>query len=713
MALTNGNFLTNSGTPLVGNGSNGDHYRDTANQNLWFKQLGVWTLVGNVNDDAADGVGMIWLSGSGTPLTGNGDNGNYYRNSDNQDLWYKVGGFWTLVGTLLPVAAEGTTILSGSGVPSGGTGVDDDYYRDTVTQDIYLKTTGTWNLIGSWAAVTAGTTILSGSGVPGGGTGVDGNYYFNSVNQDIYFKSGGIWAVVGSWAAGGATAFVVGTWNMTGASSTAEPATTLAATIGGVAPDFEITPTTPLAGGAGPFYLSIASSSAGIPRTGTGKVFSKVTLPVSDVGDNLFSISIFIVNSSATELDVVTLANGGTPTNSIWGVSTGLISPRSGGATSCTWYLNNVAGAQVNDATGWADSDVAYVGLDYDTGNVVFQKNSGTIIQMIPLNMVGCPSGDSLKIMVALVFYGSSTPVLLDAPVVFSLGTTDGGKTAFTETTEATLPGGSADGDVFEVTGAGRFGGKTTVVGDYVQLYDTTTKIIVTANPDTVATAVADLSLLDGRVTTLETTVSQQKVNDTLSVRTVSAPGTTTLGVTPNAGYIRVSVGAANESFNIVAATGKVARVVVKVEKDLGYPGYLGDIYTINGANFDATTNGMVLEVFDDEAGFKTWMRMLKSPGGGLVPYNVIILGDAVLSNDIDCCSYATCILENLALHGALATWEPFGAQFDHLVQLHDVVKFSLAASTAFGITDLAGNGWGLAPGESAIRYRNGIWLKV
>ena len=152
MALTTGNFLTNSGTPLVGNGSNGDHYRNTDNEDLWFKQLGVWTLVGNLNDDAADGVGTIWLSGAGTPLTGNGDNGNYYRNSDNQDLWYKVGGFWTLIGTLVPGLAEGAMVVrTGAGVPANGLGYDGEHYRNTVNQDIYFKTAGTWAVIGTWA----------------------------------------------------------------------------------------------------------------------------------------------------------------------------------------------------------------------------------------------------------------------------------------------------------------------------------------------------------------------------------------------------------------------------------------------------------------------------------------------------------------------------------------------------------------------------------
>ena len=559
------------------------------------------------------------------------------------------------------------------------------------------------------ASDVGATTILSGSGAPSNGSGSDGNYYFNSVNQDIYFKSGGIWAVVGSWAAGGVTAFAVGTWDMTGAVGTAVPVSTLAATVGGTAPNFELTPTAPLAGSIPGSYLALASSSAGVPKTGTGQVFAKVTLPIFDVGDNITAISFLLVNSSATELDIITLLTGGSPVKPIWGINTTVTAPAYDGVSVSQTYANSVEGATGTGPSGWASSDVAYFGFDYDTGNAVIQKNAGSVTQLSALDLTGFPVGDTMKVFVMLGF-PSATPTLLDAPIVFSLGTTDGGKTPFTALGDATLPIGAADGLVYEVTAAGRFGGKQAGVGDYAQLYDTTTKIIVTANQDTVATAVADLSRLDGRVTTLETTVSQQKVNDTLSVRTVSAPGTTTLGVTPNAGFIRVSVGAASEAFNIVAATGKVARVLVAPTIDYAATG--GDVFTLNGANFDATANGMVLEIFDDEARFNTWMRLLKYPTSGGTPLT-ITLADAVASNDVAHCTPSVCYLGNAGLTGDLASWYPSGTQFTHYIDLHDQIRVICLTGSAYGITNLAGQGWGLAPGESAIRYRNGIWLKV
>lgn len=122
MALTTGAFLSDSGNPLGTNGDNGDHYRDTANQNLWFKTGGTWTLVGNVNDDTPDGVGTFWLHGSGVPLNANGVDNNYYRNTANQDIWFKQTGIWHLLfGTTgLTSATSGVRSINGIQPDAGG-----------------------------------------------------------------------------------------------------------------------------------------------------------------------------------------------------------------------------------------------------------------------------------------------------------------------------------------------------------------------------------------------------------------------------------------------------------------------------------------------------------------------------------------------------------------------------------------------------------------
>ena len=87
MATTLGNFLSGAGIPSNGDGANGDHYRNTSNQDLWFKSSGLWSLIGNLYNGIPDGVGTVIQDGSGNPSNLNGENGYYYRDRDNQNLW--------------------------------------------------------------------------------------------------------------------------------------------------------------------------------------------------------------------------------------------------------------------------------------------------------------------------------------------------------------------------------------------------------------------------------------------------------------------------------------------------------------------------------------------------------------------------------------------------------------------------------------------------
>jgi len=570
-----------------------------------------------------------------------------------------------------------------------------------------------------------GTMILSGAGVPSNGSGADGNYYFNSVNQDIYFKSGGIWAVVGSWAAGGVTAFAVGTWDMTGAVGTAVPVSTLAATVGGAAPNFELTPTAPLAGSIPGSYLALAASSAGVPKTGTGQVFAKVTLPVFDVGDNIVAVSLFLVNSSATELDLVTLANGGTPTNAIWGLSTAALAPAFGGGSSSTPYVNSVAGTPVADATGWANSDIAYFGYDYDTGNAIVQKNSGTIIQLAALDLTGCPPGETLKVVVAAVFLGTPA-VLLDAPIVFSLGTTDGGKTPFTALGDATLPIGAADGLVYEVTVAGRFGGKQAGVGDYAQLYDTTTKIIVTPGSATVAAAVAP-ARADATQALSDAAAAQADATQALAdASTAQADATAALGSASMDGTVDVmgrealtevpgmvvdttlrgqfkflDVTADAQSFPLSMSGGVDCQILIQASPSYTPGG--SDTVSILGYTFkvDSHLSQMLLEHTQTAGGLITNTRVLhKSPS---LPVLTQPLADAVTSlAGLAHVTSPVLELDNSALTGPLASYDLSTASGPWRT-LHGEVLVKLVGSTAHGITDFDGTGTALAVGEGVL----------
>ena len=107
MATTLGNFLSGEGVPSNGDGANGDHYRNTSNQDLWFKSSGLWSLIGNLYNGIPDGVGTVIQDGSGNPSNLNGENGYYYRDRDNQNFWFKVEGIWHLLCRLGGVAEGG------------------------------------------------------------------------------------------------------------------------------------------------------------------------------------------------------------------------------------------------------------------------------------------------------------------------------------------------------------------------------------------------------------------------------------------------------------------------------------------------------------------------------------------------------------------------------------------------------------------------------
>ena len=136
--------------------------------------------------DGTDGVdGSTWYSGSGAPGGGTGVNGDFYFRTDNDDVYKKTGGSWSVVANI-----KGSTGATGSPGANGTNGADGVDGVDGVDGSV-------WH---------------SGSGAPGGGTGVNGDYYYNTANGDIYTKSGGAW--------GSAIANITGPTGSTGAAGT-------------------------------------------------------------------------------------------------------------------------------------------------------------------------------------------------------------------------------------------------------------------------------------------------------------------------------------------------------------------------------------------------------------------------------------------------------------------------------------------------------------
>ena len=97
---------------------------------------------------AAGADGAMWLSGSGTPSSTLGDDGDYYLDFASNDIYKKTLGVWSKE-TNIAAGANGATWHNGLGAPASNLGADGDYYLDTNTSEVYNKTSATWTVIAS------------------------------------------------------------------------------------------------------------------------------------------------------------------------------------------------------------------------------------------------------------------------------------------------------------------------------------------------------------------------------------------------------------------------------------------------------------------------------------------------------------------------------------------------------------------------------------
>ena len=97
MALMSGKVYSNTGAPSNADGVNGDIYMQLDGfKTTYRKELGSWVAVGST-------LGAIpeFVSGVGAPSNSLGTDGQYYRETSSQDIYYKQAGVWALVGNLL------------------------------------------------------------------------------------------------------------------------------------------------------------------------------------------------------------------------------------------------------------------------------------------------------------------------------------------------------------------------------------------------------------------------------------------------------------------------------------------------------------------------------------------------------------------------------------------------------------------------------------
>jgi hypothetical protein len=240
----NGNTV-NYGTvaPTAGIGNNGDFYINTATSYIYGpKAAGAWpagvSLVG-----AAGTNGNKILYGTSNPVSGTGNNGDYYINTvTNYFFGPKTSGAWNAgVSMVGPAGATGATGATGPAGPTGATG----------------------------AAGANGNTINYGTVAPTAGIGNNGDFYINTSTNYIYGpKASGAWpagvSLIGPTGATGA----IGATGLTGATGPAGPTgATGAAGANGNTINYGTTAPTAGIGNNGDFYINTATNYIYGPKT--------------------------------------------------------------------------------------------------------------------------------------------------------------------------------------------------------------------------------------------------------------------------------------------------------------------------------------------------------------------------------------------------------------------------------------------------------------
>lgn len=115
MTLKSGKVYSDIGAPNNTYGVDGDIYMQLDGLKTTYRKEGaVWVAVGS-------SLGAIpeFISGSGVPSSLLGADNQYYRNVENQDIYYKGGGLWSAIGNLQGLAFQAALIQHGIGKDLG------------------------------------------------------------------------------------------------------------------------------------------------------------------------------------------------------------------------------------------------------------------------------------------------------------------------------------------------------------------------------------------------------------------------------------------------------------------------------------------------------------------------------------------------------------------------------------------------------------------
>lgn len=207
-------WRTGSGVPADSLGVDNDLYLNTDNGDIHQKSGGAYSVIDNITGptgatgaagsngaDGSDGAdGLTILNGAGAPSGGTGNNGDFYIDTTNNEIFGpKTGGAWgagtSLVG---PTGAQGAagangtdgtdgidgrTVLNGTVDPVGGDGADGDFYINTSSNTLFGPKSGTWpagvSLVGP-----QGATGAQGPAGNDGADGADGTTPTSGTNND-------------------------------------------------------------------------------------------------------------------------------------------------------------------------------------------------------------------------------------------------------------------------------------------------------------------------------------------------------------------------------------------------------------------------------------------------------------------------------------------------------------------------------------------------
>lgn len=183
----------------------------------WINLISIAAITGADGTDGVDGMdGSIWYDGAGIPSVGLGNNGDYYLNNNNGDVYNKIAGTWTYVTNIKGtdgIGAGTVTIVTGSApvvitsVPTATPNVTVDttsniglftQYDGSLKQDRILGTAGQTLRLSATNTVSASSFLYNnGSSIginntsPTGSLTVNGASYFNSQFPFNLYNSAG------------------------------------------------------------------------------------------------------------------------------------------------------------------------------------------------------------------------------------------------------------------------------------------------------------------------------------------------------------------------------------------------------------------------------------------------------------------------------------------------------------------------------------------